>query len=71
MDYATSNFIDLHDPDQWSELAASDDEVKQNRNNKKGKRRRRPLRKNRKPARPMNYIGQRTNNRFLKICAKD
>jgi len=71
MEYTASNFIDLTDLDQWSELISAEDGLNENRSHKKKeKKRRRPLRKNRKPARPVNYIGQRTNNRLLKICQK-
>lgn len=57
--------LDPHDLDEWLEFPEDDENSKQNR---RGKKRRRPLRKNRKPSRPANYIGQRTNNHLLRIC---
>ena len=50
--------------DEWLEDAQPDDRAKENRRSKK---RRRPLRKNRKPSRPITYIGQRSNNHLLKM----
>ncbi len=76
MDNATSDDLEKLDPDrrgleEWLEIAneiANDDEkAKQNR---RGKKRRRPLRKNRKPSRPINYIGQRSNNHLLRISTE-
>ncbi len=72
MDNATNNY-DLNTYDQsnydiekWLEITNSPDSAKQNRREKK---RRKPLRKNRKPSRPSNYIGQRTNNHLQRIMA--
>lgn len=75
MDSATSDNFDMWDLDKWSDLPPADNRAKQADNRAKqqvgrSKKRRRPLRKNRKPARPASYIGQRTNNRLLKICPK-
>ena len=61
MDDATN-----YDLDEWLEVTNRDHKAKQNR---RGKKRRRPLRKNRKPSRPINYIGQRSNNHLLRIFA--
>jgi len=57
------------DQDQWDlenglEISHADEESKMNR---RGKKRRKPMRKNRKPSRPSNYIGQRSNNHLLRI----
>ena len=72
MDSTASDIIDRRDLDQWFEVTTTDDQAKQNRiSRNRTKKRRKPLRKNRKPARPSNYIGQRTNNRLLKICTKN
>ncbi len=38
--------------------------------NRPEKKRHRALRTNRKPSRPTGYIGQRTNNRLLRICSR-
>ena len=79
MEYTASDLIEMRDNvlrevelrelEQWSEETPADAKNKQNKH--RGKKRRKPLRKNRKPTRPENYIGQRNNNRLLKICAKD
>lgn len=75
MDNATNydlNGHDLHgwdldgsDLDEWLEISNSDE--RQAKGNRKPKKRRRPLRKNRKPSRPANYIGQRSNNHLLRM----
>jgi len=67
MDSAAKDNFDRWEINQWSELMETDEDTKQVGRNKK---RRRPLRRNRKPTRPANYIGQRNNNRLLKICPK-
>jgi len=54
--------------DQWLETPNADEEPKVNRRSKK---RRRQLRKNRKPSRPANYIGQRSNNHLLRIFSEE
>ena len=72
MDYTASDHADRWDLDQWLDVTASDEDPQQTQKTKtRSKKRRKPLRKNRKPARPANYIGRRTNNRLLKICAKE
>lgn len=72
MEYTASDKIDEWDVDQWLEVSAADEKPSKAVGNKhRDKKRRKPLRKNRKPSRPTNYIGQRTNNRLLKICAKN
>ncbi len=69
MDDATNYNLDHRnleqwDMEEWLEISTTDEQSKQDR---KPKKRRRPLRKNRKPSRPANYIGQRSNNHLLKI----
>jgi len=77
MDNATGEDLGRWDPDRWdldewleitneitNEITSYDEKAKQNR---RGKKRRRPTRKNRKPSRPTNYIGQRSNNHLLRI----
>ena len=53
-----------HELDEWPEVPSGNKKPKQNCRSKK---RRKPLRKNRKPSRPSNYIGQRTNNHLQRI----
>ncbi len=50
--------------EKWLEPSVADEKVPLNRRSKK---RRRPLRKNRKPSRPANYIGQRSNSHWLRL----
>jgi len=73
MNTATGDDLEKSDPDRWdldewleitNEITNDDEKDKQNR---RGKKRRRPPRKNRKPSRPINYIGQRSNNHLLRI----
>jgi len=64
MDNATHDDQDNLDLDKWLDVSDDDEQSKQNR---RGKKRRKPLRKNRKPSRPSNYIGQRSNNHLLRI----
>jgi len=73
MDTTTGDDLEKSDPDRWDleewleitkEITSCDEKPKQNRRCKK---RRRPVRKNRKPSRPTNYIGQRSNNHLLRI----
>lgn len=56
-----------YDLDEWLEVTNRDQKAKQTR---RGKKRRRPLRKNRKPSRPANYIGQRSNNHLMRIFSE-
>jgi len=67
MDNATDDDLDQWDLDQGLEISISDEKSSQNR---RGKKRRRALRKNRKPSRPANYIGQRSNNHLLQIFSE-
>lgn len=72
MDNATGDDLgkldqDQWDLDQWLEIPNAGEE-KTNRRNKK---RRRQIRKNRKPSRPANYIGQRSNNHLLRIFSEE
>jgi len=67
MDYTANDNLDHHDLEKWLEVSAADSQAKPNA---RAKKRRKPLRKNRRPSRPENHIGQRTNNRLLKICSK-
>ena len=53
-----------YDLEEWLDNSSTEEKIRQNR---QGKKRRRPPRKNRKPSRPANYIGQRTNNHLLRI----
>ncbi len=53
-----------HELDEWLEISNGNKKSKQNCRSKK---RRKPLRKNRKPSRPSNYIGQRSNNHLQRI----
>ncbi|NOZ41419.1 MAG: hypothetical protein GXP24_14520 [Planctomycetes bacterium] len=64
MDNATHDDQDKLNLDKWLDASDDDEQSKQNR---RGKKRRKPLRKNRKPSRPSNYIGQRSNNHLLRI----
>lgn len=64
MDNANNRDLDEWELDEWNEFSESEEQSKLNR---KPKKRRRPLRKNRKPSRPANYIGQRSNNHLLRI----
>ncbi len=70
MDDATNYHRNLEqwDMEEWLEISTTDEQSKQDR---KPKKRRRPLRKNRKPSRPANYIGQRSNNHLLRIFNSD
>ena len=52
--------------DEWLEISNGNKKTKQNCRSKK---RRKPLRKNRKPSRPSNYIGQRSNNHLQRISS--
>ncbi|MEM8946523.1 MAG: hypothetical protein AAGD11_15225 [Planctomycetota bacterium] len=70
MDNATNYDSDSFDSknwdlDDWMEMSNADDEP--SKINRRQKKRRKPLRKNRKPSRPANYIGQRSNNHLLRI----
>ena len=57
------------DLDEWLEVTNAEQlEAKQNRRNKK---RHKPLRKNRKPSRPANYIGQRSNNHLQRMFGEN
>ncbi len=56
-----------YDVEQWLEISNKDEKSKSARRSKK---RRKPLRKNRKPSRPANYIGQRSNNHLVRILTK-
>lgn len=58
------NATDDYDLNKWLEISNFDEDSKLNRRSKK---RRRPPRKNRKPSRPINHIGQRSNNHLLRI----
>jgi len=72
MDNATGDDPDQWDLEEWleitsettNEITSYEEKAMQNR---RGKKRRRPVRKNRKPSRPTNYIGQRSNNHLLRI----
>ena len=61
--YESSNY----ELDHWLEFSEGDEKSKQSRRCKK---RRKPPRKNRKPSRPQNYIGQRSNNHLLRIFSE-
>ena len=65
--YDSSNNDSSHQEwDRWLEISNSDEKLKPSRRCKK---RRKPPRKNRKPSRPQNYIGQRSNNHLLRILS--
>ncbi len=53
-----------YDLEKWLKISNTNDGSASNRRSKK---RRQPLKKNRKPSRPANYIGQRSNNNLLRI----
>jgi len=74
MDNATNNDLeqcdleqcdlDECDLDEWWEISHAEKKAKRTLPTKKH---RKSLRKNRKPSRPVNYIGQRSNNHLLRI----
>jgi|GEM_PF-4409861 len=69
MDHAAydDNHLDEWHLDEWQELMTDSDELGNSRNTSgQNKKRRRLLRKNRKPSRPANHFGRRTNNREQK-----
>jgi len=64
MDYAFRDSKSLEKLEAWAEAPARGEQPQTKRGSKK---RRKPLRRNRKPSRPANYIGQRTNNRLNRL----